>query len=294
MWPCTLDYAQAAIESLPMTLMPADTRPLTRRETKVRRFVSARYGLRGTLALHRHALGLDLLRAPVNVALSPLFLLIRLIALPLGWLGLRRAAGWLTSRRIFLKSDMSRLIERDLTVLVDDLADQGLAPHVPPETAAHAIADYAETRNAVAEITTSLIVLGLGLGLFHRATPGVISLTGPIAHLRAQAQAVADFTLGSWAGGIWYGFFPRELTMPELVLTGVVLTVLASVLTTFAGLIADPVQLMTGTHRRRVMRLLARLDHAQKGGTGLAREHVLARLGDLSDTALSLWRSFRG
>ncbi len=43
---------------------PADTRPLTRREAEVRRFVRARYGLRGSLALHRHALGWDLLRAP--------------------------------------------------------------------------------------------------------------------------------------------------------------------------------------------------------------------------------------
>ena len=71
------------------------------------------------------------------------------------------------------------------------------------------------------------------------------------------------------------------------------LHMLASVVTTFAGLIADPVQLWTGIHKRRVMRLLARLDRAESG-PALAREHVLARLGDLSDTALSLWRSFRG
>ena len=274
-------------------MRPADTRPMTRRETEVERFVRARYGLRGTLSLHRHALGWDLLRAPVNVALSPVFLLVRLAALPLRWVGLTRAADWLARRHIFLRSDVAQRIEADLGVFLDDLADKDLAPRAIPEMTARAVGNYAETRNAVAEITCSLIVLGSGFLLFHRATPGVISLAGPVAHLRAQAQAVQDFALGSWVGGMWYGAFPTELSTFEVVLTGTVLAMLASVITTFAGLIADPVQLWTGIHKRRVMRLLARLDRAEAGPV-LAREHVLARLGDLSDTALSLWRSFRG
>lgn len=274
-------------------MQPADTRPMTRRETAVERFVHARYGLRGTLALHRHALGLDLLRAPVNVALSPLFLLVRLGAPVLRWVGLARAADWLAARHIFLQSDVSRRLQSDLGGLLDDLAGQGLAPKAPPEVTARAVADYAETRNAVAEITCSLIVLGAGLALFHSATPGVISLTGPVAHLRAQTRAVEDFALGSWIGGVWYGAFPAELGTTELVLTGAALAMLASVVTTFAGLVADPLQLWTGIHRRRVMRLLARLDRAE-AGPPLAREHVLARLGDLSDAAMTLWRGMRG
>ena len=274
-------------------LQPADTRPMTRRETEVRRFVRDRYGLRGTLALHRHALGLDLLRAPVNVMLSPLFLLVRLGAPILRRLRLLRAADWLAGRQIFLKSDVARQIRADLAYFIDDLADKDLAPKAPPESIARAVADYAETRNAVAEISTSLIVLVAGLVLFHRPTPGVISLAGPIAHLQAQAQAVRDFALGSWAGRMWYWAFPAELSTAKLVLTGIGLAILASVMTTFAGLIADPVQLWTGIHRRRVMRLLRRLDRAENA-PALEREHVLARLGDLSDLALSLWRSLKG
>ena len=37
---------------------------LTRRDAALRRFARLRYGPRGTLALHRHAIGADLLRAP--------------------------------------------------------------------------------------------------------------------------------------------------------------------------------------------------------------------------------------
>ncbi|CAM3298372.1 hypothetical protein SAMN04488021_10760 [Paracoccus aminovorans] len=274
-------------------MQPADTRPLTRRETEVRRFVRARYGLRGTLSLHRHALGLDLLRAPVNVMLSPLFLLTRLAAPILRRLRLARAADWLSRRQIFLKSDIARRIEADLAGLIDDLAAKGLAPAAPPETVARAVADYAETRNAVSEITTSALVAAAGLLLFHRATPGVISLAGPVAQLRAQAQAVEDFALGSWVGRMWYGAFPTQLSTLDLVLTGVVLAVLASVVTTFAGLVADPLQRASGTHRRRIMRLLQRLDRADQA-PALGREHLLARMGDLSDAALSLWRSLKG
>ena len=277
---------------LPERQRPADTRPRTRREAEVRAFVRARYGLRGTLALHRAALGWDLLRAPLNVSLSPVFLAIKLVSALLGWIGLTRASDWLAERQIFLTSDVARRLEADLTGFFAGLDAQGLGPKAPPQTVRATIAAHAETRNAVAEITTSLIVLLSGFLLFHRATPGVISLAGPVAEMRAQAQAVQDFALGSWAGGVWYGLFPASLSPWEVLLTGVVLAVLASLVTTFAGLIADPVQLWTGTHARRLMRMLDRLDR-QQGPAGLEREHVLARLGDLGDIASSIWRAWR-
>lgn len=273
---------------------PAPARFDMARETAVNRFTRARYGLRGTLALHRHALGWDLLRAPFNVALSPLFLLVRLVGGLLSALGLKRAGAWLSARQIFLTSDVSRRIEGDLTQLTQDLTAQGVGPKAAPEVIRHEIAAHAETRNAVAEITTSLLVLAAGFLLFSRATPGIISLAGPLAELRAHATAVQDFWLGDSLGRAWYWAFPVALSPWQVIATGVVLAVLASLATTFAGLIADPVQLALGTHRRRLMRMLARLDKAdaQPSG-GLAREHVLARLGDVFDAAISVLRVWR-
>lgn len=271
---------------------PIPIKPLARRDAEVRRFVRARYGLRGTLALHRHALGLDLLRAPLNVVLAPVFLLVRLVAALLSVLGAKRAGRWLAEQRIFLKSDVGRQIERDLTGLFADLSAKGLGPPAGSETIRHEIAAHTDTRNAVAEIATSLIVLLFGLFLFHRATPGVISLAEPVAAMRAQAQAVRDFTFGSGAGRLWYGMFPVELTHWQIVATGVALAVIGSLITSFVGLIADPVQVLTGTHHRRLMRLIHRLDTAKRPG-GIAREHLMARMGDLSDAILSLWRAFR-
>lgn len=265
---------------------------LTRRSKAVARFVRDRYGPRGTWRLHHAALGWDLLRAPVNVMLSPIFLLTRLLGWVLSRLGAKRAGGWLAARRVFLPSDVGRVIQADLLALIADLDAQGIGPNAPPDAVRHQAATLAETRNAVAEITTSLIVLAGGWLLFSRTTPGVISLAGPLAELRAHATAVGDFLLGDMLGRAWYWAFPVELSPWQVIGTGIALAVAGSLVTTFAGLIADPVQLWTGIHRRRTLRLLARLDAAQPG-SGIEREHLLARAGDLSDALLMLWRSLR-
>jgi hypothetical protein len=69
---------------------------------------------------------------------------------------------------------------------------------------------------------------------------------------------------------------------------------LASVVTTFAGVIADPIQVLTGTHRRRLLSLISRLEVNQRPNSGLATEHITARLADVTDMVLNLWRILRG
>lgn len=275
-----------------MPLQPADYRPMTRRDAELRRFLRGRFGLTGTLRLHRLALGRDLLRAPVNVTLAPVFLLLRLVSWLLGLVGARRAGQWLATRQIFLTTDVSRQIRGDLDALFARLDAEDIGPRSPPETVRRAVDTYVETRNAVAEITTSLLVLLAGAAIFYRATPGVVSLAEPVARMRAQSRAVEDFMLGDWAGGMWYGLFPADLSGIELALTIFVLAVLSSLVTTFAGLIADPVQLWTGIHQRRLTRMMRRLDQ-QREAAPIGGEHLLARMGDLVDMASSIWRGMR-
>lgn len=257
------------------------------------RFAKARYGVRGTLALHRAAFGMDLLRAPVNVALAPVFLLIKLVATLLSVLGAKSAASWMAGRQIFLKSDMARQIEAELYDLIVALRARGIGPDASDTVIRAQISRHAETRNAVSEMTTSLLVLLAGLLIFGQATPGVISLAGPMAEMRAHSGAVNEFLLGQGMGRMWYSIFPVELSPAQVILTGIALAVLGSIVTTFAGLIADPVQVLTGTHRRRLARLMDRIDQ-QDENSGLEREHLWARFGDVSDILLSLWRALRG
>lgn len=265
--------------------------PRDGRDDEVRRFVRRTFGLRGTLRLHRAALGLDLLRAPVNVVLAPLFLLVRLMAVLARRLGLVRLSGWLMRRRMLFETAVAGQVGAEVAGLLSRLRDQG-ALKTTPDAVTRAVGDYVTVRSAVAEMVTTLFVLLAGMVLFHAATPGMISLAGPLAEMRIRAEAVADFPLGSGLGRLYYGVFPVALPVWQVVVTGLALAIAGALVTTFAGVLADPVQVVTGVHRRRLMRLIDRLDRDQEDG--VAREHLLARAGDLSDIALSLWRALKG
>ena len=257
----------------------------------VKAFVRRHFSLRGALRTHRLALGPDLLRAPLNVALAPVFILVRLTALLLTRLRLRRAGGWLASRRILLRSDVSRAIE---SALIDEVLHPRMAWTGPPSaTSTRLIEDYVGIRSAVAEIVTTLIVLCLGVIVFHAATPGVLSLAPLLSDRAATAGAIADFPLGSGLGRVWYGAFPLDLSGWFVAGVAVLLVMAASILTAFAGVVADPIQARLGIHRRRLMRLLVRLDEARSGEPEIAREHLFARMADLTDVVTALLRMLR-
>ena len=77
--------------------------------------------------------------------------------------------------------------------------------------------------------------------VFQTATPGLLSLTKPVAEMRAFATAVNEFPLGQGLGEMYFGVFSTDLDTWQVVATGIVLAMIASVVTTFAGVIIDPV-----------------------------------------------------
>lgn len=267
------------------SLMPAQETTEAIKD-KVDWFVRTHFSLRGTLRLHRSALGWDLLRAPVNVALAPIFLLMAVLAIVARLVGWGRFSAWLMARRVLLKTSVARRIESEIAT--DLLQNAVLTPR-----SRALIDDYTGIRSAVAEITTSLFVLAAGLVLFGSATPGIASLAPAVSDYVGHAAAVSGFPLGSWLGGVWYGVFPVALPISFILMTALVLAMLASLITTFAGVIADPVQARLGIHRRRLMKLLAQIAVVEGNVSGLAPEHILARLADLTDAGISLVRLFR-
>ncbi|MCA8881137.1 MAG: hypothetical protein KDA73_14535 [Rhodobacteraceae bacterium] len=261
---------------------------MTARRARVRAFVRRNFGIRGSLRLHRTALGWDMLRAPVNVMLAPVFLGTRLIAAVLALLRLRRAAGWFAARQILFRSRLATQVQDLIRGELLDTPDGRLPPRQE-----RLLDDYTSVRSAVSEITTMLLVLTLGALVFRTATPGIVSLAPTISDIVAHSTAVADFPLGSWLGGVWYGVFPAHLPVWYVVAIGIALGMVAATVTTFAGIIADPVQAALGIHQRRLMRLLAALDAADDKAPSLAKEHIVARMGDIADAATSLMRIFR-
>ena len=74
-------------------------------------FVDDHFSFSSAWALHRRALGRDLLRAPVNVMLVlPQVVLLPAAAALARRLGWRRAADWLGSRQLLRETDVAREI----------------------------------------------------------------------------------------------------------------------------------------------------------------------------------------
>ena len=293
-------------------------------------FVDRNFSLGGSVRLHRHALGWDLLKSPANVALALPQVGLKLGAAAARGLGRRRTAEALARRDLFLDTAVARELRwRIMTDLLrqpfrdgareakeDGLAEAILAhPRVQellveagrvaaarqddPEFRARmtaALAGYAGTRAAAAEITTGLITLGTGAMAFQKATPGAIALGPVIAGTLAQTSAISSFPLGATAGGLWYGVFPAQAS-PFLVAgaTAGVLGV-AAIATAFAGIISDPLQRALGLHRRRLAALVDSLEGAfrRTDDAGfVAYDLYVARLLDLGDVLIGITRTFR-
>lgn len=305
----------------------ASARYFAVRRARVPEFVDRHFSVRGTLRLHRHALGWDLVRAPANIALAVPALSLRVAAAASRRLGAERAGDWLGRRDLLLATDVGREIAWRVHVELlelpyaqgaristrDALAEEMLAdPRV--DTAlrgtlaaigrcgddpafrrrlTEALAVYAGSRAAAAEIATALISLGIGAVAFKQLTPGMVSLGPAVAAAVAHHAAIASFPLGAGLGGLWYGLFPAQAG--AALTAGVTggLMAAAAVFAAFAGVLTDPVQQRLGLHQRRLLRLIDVLERNFRGDGAArfaVRDHYVARLLDLFDVLRAAYR----
>jgi hypothetical protein len=309
----------------------AGRRYFASRRSRVDAFVDRHFSLAGSAAIHRKAVGWDMLKAPANIALAVPQLATKLAAAGARAIGAERASTYLNSRKLMFDTavggEIEWLIITDLLELPfrqgeresrkDALAEAVLS--VPELQEAlndtleavgrrgddpgfrqrleAAMETYTGTRAAAAEITTALITFGAGAVAVKQATPGVITLGPALATALAHQAAVASFPLGAGLGSVWYGIFPAAAS-PVLIggLTGGLLAV-SSIAAAFAGILADPVQRRLGLHQRRLHRLIEALErqwNAEREEAGfVARDPYVARLLDLFDLLGSAYRLAR-
>ncbi len=306
--------------SLALAAVEAGTRRyFAARRAKVVPFVDAHFSLRGTVALHRVAVGWDVARAPANLTLAVPQIAMQLGAMAARKLGSARAARVL-GRSILLRTAVMREIEwlvqtellelpcrqrgresrRDAlaAAILDDpalnaalqaaLAALGAHGDDPAFRARlqHAMAEYATSRAAAAEITTGLLTLGAGALTMNKLTPGAATLGPALAGVLAQQAAVSAFPLGGWLGGVWYGLFPAAPTALLTLGTTGGLMLAATTFAAFAGVVSDPVQRALGLHRVRLLRMVDTLERQffDPSAAGFAvHDHYVARLLDLFD-----------
>jgi hypothetical protein len=296
-------------------------RYIAKRHDKVAAFVDRNYSLIGSLRLHRHALGLDLLRAPANIALAVPYLASQLAAAGLRAAGADRLAGRVRRQKIFFDTDVAteltwRLHTELLQLPYDDgrrrsdedalaseiLADARISAALDTFQAAlvrcgkdpefrerlrEKIDTYTQSRTAAAELANNVLLASAGATLFKQLTPGALSLGPVLAGAVAQQAAIATFPLGAAAGSLWYGLFSAAPSGALVAgITGGLIG-LGAVVAAFAGVATDPLQRALGVHTRRLHRLIDALGVELKGGRQAfqVRDHYAARILDLVDLA---------
>ena len=312
--------------------MPALTRPQAEqavadgarayfngRRARVTAFVTAHFSLQGTLALHRAALGWDILKAPLNLTLAVPQIALHLAAAAARKLGAPRLAACL-HRSLILPTAVARqvewLIQTDLLELpyaqpnrqstTDALAQAILATPILQSALAHALPDiaaqsadpafrarlagalqtYGLSRAAAAEITTGLMNIGIGALTLNKLTPGAATLGPALAGIMAHQTAISAFPLGAWLGTTWYGLFPAAPSAALLAGTTAGAMLAATTFAAFAGVVSDPIQRALGLHQRRLTRLIDGLERQffNPAAPGFAvHDHYVARLLDVFD-----------
>lgn len=297
------------------------------RHAKVDEIVDTHFGVLGSLKLHRRAVGLDLLRAPANVALMVPTAGIKLAAIAARRLRSGGVADWLERRDVLLRTTVGReidwllhaqLLELPFTdgarachrdALAEEiLADPGLIDAVTDplrligqqagdpdlrDKMAEILKNYAGSRTAAAELANAVVNLGAGAVALNQFTPTAASLGPALAGALAQHLAITSFPLGATLGGVWYGLFPAA---PSALMVGGAIGGLlagASIVTAFAGVLTDPLQRRLGLHQRRLHRMLDVLEanfHKAGAEAFIAREIYVARLLDLVDVIRMLHR----
>ena len=287
----------------------------------VEAFVASCYSVRGSFALHRHALGLDLLRAPANILLVPVAVGARAAAFAARRLGARGLASRLSSRELLLRTGVDReiawrlcseLLElpyRDETrvcarnALLDEILSHPDLADLRDTTEAEAlirsrfhtaIDAYGAGRAATSELSLALASLAAGAFALQRFTPTVLSLGPALAGVISVRVAIDNFPLGPALGSVWYGIWP---VTPSVALSGAVtagLLVVVSIAAAFSGIVTDPVLRRLGLHRRRLHRMLRDMEEGcgRSGASAFRmREEYVVRLLDLVEAARLLHRS---
>ncbi|WP_158924346.1 DUF6635 family protein [Acidisphaera sp. S103] len=265
---------------------------------RIRPFVDRNFSLRGSISLHRTAVGWDIARAPLNLTMAAPQVGLLLAARAANRLGAKRSAARLRGKQLVvhtavgkelawrLHTDLlqlpytsdGRVAAKDAlaeTILADPRVMTALAPALravgtrgdDPALRRHldaAMTEYARTRGASTEITTAIISLTAGALALRRLTPGALSFSPALASAvakRATAMSLPmAFPLGGALGSLWYTLFPvAPAAVLVMGLTGGLLAATTAA-SAFAGVIADPVQRRLGLHERRLRRLVDALE----------------------------------
>jgi hypothetical protein len=179
------------------------------------------------------------------------------------------------------QSEISSLFIADLRTIYTKSKDPRFRPALEKN-----LTQYSRSRTAASELAGNIISLSAGASVFGKMTPGALTVGGGVAATIAQQAAISSFILGPTMGSLYYAIFPASVSMGLVIAsTGAVMAALAT-LTSFSGIITDPIQYKLGFHQKRLNKLIDCLDRELRGLGDTRfkiRDQYIARVFDLVD-----------
>jgi hypothetical protein len=299
------------------------------RKEKVPHFVKTYFSIRGALGLNRQALGADLYKAPVNVIWALPYTGLRASSsllkkmgfekipayverLPVGfetkvqkevnWLiftelleipyaqGKRQSKKDALLEEILNQPEISSLFSSELSKIYSKSKNPKFRSALEKN-----LLEYSRSRTAATELAGNIISLSAGATMFGKMTPGAMTAGGVLATAIAQQTAISNFVFGPTLGSLYYSIFPASASMGLVIAsTGTIMAALA-VLTSFSGIISDPIQYKLGIHQKRLNKLIDSLESELRGlgDSGFRiRDQYIARVFDLLDLIKKAAKTF--
>ena len=307
----------------------AFTNYIRSRKAKVPGFSKKFFSWKGALKVNKRAFGSDLYKAPINILWAVPYIGTRasssllkkigftkipanLERLPVGFeTKVQKEINWAIFTELLelpyaqgvRKSSKDALFAEILnqpeisSLFSDDLIKIYRKSKNPKFRAAleENLVEYSKSRIAAADLAGNIITISAGATMFNKMTPGVLTTGGAVASAIAQQTAISNFVFGPTLGSLYYGLFPASASMGLVIAsTGSIMAAVA-VLTSFSGIVTDPIQYKLGLHQRRLLKFIESLDRELRG-TGDSKFHIrdqyVARIFDLLDLIKNAARTF--
>lgn len=281
-------------------------------KTLIQPFIKKHFHYPGCWRTNKVAFGVDLLRAPINLMWAPLYLLLLCILFLAKWAGARWAGAVMEK----LPAGITTKVQRNINALIQaelldierlhghidnhllPLAQQLIGPDLDKDALRRqldhivddALKQLMQSRTAAADISNTVFTAMVGALVFKKFTPGGIGVGLIGAALYVKLRAQQTFFLGSTIGGLYYSVFPPAATTQENLIAIFIVMLFLSIVATFSGLITDPLQAIFGVHRRRLTKMMGKLESSlldNKNNKFKTLDPYLARILDLFDTVKS-------
>ena len=231
------------------------------RKKKIDEFVKKHYSFRGALKIHSHAIGLDIIRVPINIIWSVANIFLALLGVIAKLFHFNRIHGFIKKIPPGLETDMDKqicwLIITELlelpyekgskrsdndALMAEIMKDSALRRLIEEELEGldhlksnpkfkeelnRKLAEYGSTRTGIADLASNAVLLVTSKFALGQASFGALSAGSAVSASIAQSIAVSNFWLGSTIGSYYYAFVPVAASMRLLVaMTAIVAVVL--------------------------------------------------------------------